>query len=366
MYESSYPDGAGVRHYPAADARQIAFIEKFAKLNDPVLITGPTGTGKEDRAKLIHAISPRQKKTFVPVNCGGIHDETLISQMFGHVKGAFTGAIKDQEGAVDMAQGGTLFLDEIGDMQALAQAKLLRFLNDGTYQRFGAMGKDSKADVRIICATNKDLSKMVRQGGFREDLYYRINVFSLTLPPMSIKALISKEHPEHSFEEYFRRFAVEGGLVRRRDNKWDPRLPDKWTFKLPRMTPAAIKVLSGYHFPGNYRELSNILKYAFVKCDGKTIKKDDLPNYIWSSRLAATGGDFSSLPAREFFPAVNRLIYERLEREVRDQGSILRASKEFDLNQPRLSRLLDRSREGKAIGIKKGGPNETALPPDSP
>jgi DNA-binding NtrC family response regulator len=349
VYERSDPDGRGVLYYSAALARQMGFIEKFAKLNDPVLITGATGTGKEDLARFVHDISPRRKKAFVPVNCGGIHEDTLIAEMFGYIKGSHSMATEDQIGAVDKAEGGTLFLDEIGDMPLLAQVKLLRFLNDGKFQRYGDMGSDNEADVRVICATNRDLWEMIRQGTFREDLYHRIKVFSVAISPMSIKSLISKEHPERSFEEFFRRFAVDGNLVRSEGNKQDCQLPDKWTFKPPRMAPAALKVISGYPFPGNYRELINVLKHAFFKCDGETIKKDDLPDDIRSSRPATPGGDLSSLSAREFFPALNRLIYERLEREVRNRGSILAASRELGISNTRLPRLLGSARLGEAI-----------------
>lgn len=321
--------------------KQWPFVKAAAKTKEPILITGPSGTGKEIIARLCHDVSPRRKKNFVPINCGGLNEETLISELFGHVKGAFTGAVADKRGAVDKAEKGTLFLDEIGDMPALAQARLLRFLNDGSFQRLGALGENTKSDVRVICATNKDLPQLIKEGKFREDLYYRINVVPVVLPPLSITGLIAKKNPERSFEEVFRHFAVEFGYVDKEQ---------KYSYALPKMSAAALDALKNYQFPGNYRDLTNILKYAFLKCDDKTITPDDLPEYVFNSNMSKTENDVSTLPAHEFFPAVNKMIFDRLDRELKDhKGNVSATAKTFGMINTRFDRLRHKAQNGLAI-----------------
>jgi len=331
----------GVQFFAHGLTRQMPFIQTISKTKEPVLITGPSGTGKEIMARLIHDTSPRCKKKFVPINCGGLNEETLISELFGHVKGSFTGAVSDKKGAVDQAEKGTLFLDEIGDMPPLAQVKLLRFLNDGIFQRLGALGENTKSDVRVICATNKNLPQLIKEGTFREDLYYRINVFSVVMPPMDITALIGKSNQESSFDEMFRRFAIEFGYA---DEK------TKYSYNLPKISASALDVLKNYQFPGNYRELTNVLKYAFVKCDSKTVTPDDLPGYIFNSNLSKSGDDISSLPADEFFLAVNKLIFDRLDRELTDQkGNVSASAKRFGMTNTRFERLRHKAQNSEAV-----------------
>lgn len=337
--EFTGPDG--VWFVSSALAQQIPFIEKASKTKEPILITGPSGTGKEIMARLIHDTSPRCKKKFVPINCGGLNEETLISELFGHVKGAFTGAVSEKKGAIDKAENGTLFLDEVGDMPALAQVKLLRFLNDGIFQRLGDLGENQKSDVRVICATNKNLPELIKMDKFREDLFYRINVFSVVLPPLSIAGLIEKTYLERSFDEVFRRFAVKFGYAEKEK---------KYSYDLPKMSASALDVLKNHNFPGNYRELTNVLKYAFVKCDGKTITPDDLPGYIFNSNLSKSGDDISSLPAGEFFPAVNKLIFDRLDRELTDQkGNVSASAKRFGMTNTRFERLRHKAQNSEAV-----------------
>lgn len=346
VFEYSGP--SGVEIFDADRARQMPFIEKAARLNETILITGPSGSGKEGLARLIHGISPRRKMKFFPVNCGGINDETLISEIFGHVKGAFTGAYSDKQGAVALAEGGTLFLDEVGDMPPLSQAKLLRFLNDGFYQRMGDP-EEKRSDVRIICATNKDLPQMIREKKFREDLYYRINVFPVSLNGLTIKKIVDVEHPERRFDEWFRNYAVKYGHVEH--IKQYGHVEDKkfYGFQLPKMTAAALKVLVRYNFPGNWRELDSILKYAYVKCDGKSIKRDDLPSYVLNSNPEKKGDDLSSLPPEEFRKEISRIIYSRLESEQLIKGSIHSAAKSFGMDDGKFKRRLHDAQRGHAI-----------------
>ncbi len=222
-------------------------IKKVAPSNITVLIYGETGTGKELVAKAIHALSPRRDNSFVPVNCAAIPKELIESELFGHEKGAFTGATSSRDGKFQLAHGGTIFLDEIGDMSLDLQAKVLRILEDKELQRVGG-SKTITVDVRVIAATNKDLGKAVEEGNFREDLYYRLNVVPVQLPPL-------KERTEDilPLAEYF-----VGGRVKK-------------------ISPKAARLLESYEWPGNVRELKNCIDRAVVLGDGKVIQPEDLP-----------------------------------------------------------------------------------------
>lgn len=228
-------------------------IEQVADFETNVLITGQSGTGKELVARTIHELSDRADKPFVPINCGAIPPDLLESELFGHEKGAFTGAIASRTGRFELAEGGTLFLDEIGDMSLPMQVKLLRVLQERTFERVGS-GKTQKCDVRIVAATHRDLPKAVEAGEFREDLYYRLNVFPIEMPPLfkrvsDLPQLLNELFISHDADK-------ESGL---------------------RVTPAAVKVLANYPWPGNIRELSNLVeRLAIIKPSGK-IDVDDLP-----------------------------------------------------------------------------------------
>jgi transcriptional regulator with GAF, ATPase, and Fis domain len=222
---------------------------RLAETTEPVLILGASGTGKEFLAKTIHALSKRKNSKMITVNCGGLNDETLSSELFGHKKGAFTGAHRDKKGAIELAQDSTLFLDEIGDMPVKAQIALLRFLNDGTYQRFGESGKDREGNARIICATNQNLSQKGIEDKFREDLYHRINVFTIKIPSI---APLNKQRAETAFKTFLDAIAEEHELK----------------IKGPLLTENAFEKLSKYNYHGNYREMKNILRYALVKSNG--------------------------------------------------------------------------------------------------
>jgi two-component system response regulator PilR (NtrC family) len=228
-------------------------IAKLSRSQAPVYISGESGTGKELVANLIHAKGPRCDKPFVPVNCGAIPSELMESEFFGHKKGSFTGAVSDKQGLFQAADGGTLFLDEVAELPLHMQVKLLRAIQEKAVRPVGGQ-KEIPVDVRVLSATHKDLAKLVESGGFRQDLYYRINVIELKVPSLR---------------------------QRRQDI---PRLAGHILHKLcahqrihpPRISTEATGALQRYAFPGNVRELENILERALTLCDGENIQLDDL------------------------------------------------------------------------------------------
>ena len=223
----------------------IELAYKVSQSGTAVLITGESGTGKELLANFIHTSSPRTKMRFVPVNCAAISPNLVESELFGHEKGAFTGASARTAGKFEYATGGTLFLDEIGDLSLEAQAKLLRALQEKKIQRVGG-NREISVDVRVICATNQDLDKRVEKGAFRKDLLFRINVFPIKPPPL-------RERNDDVIP-LCRHFLSQ--------------LDDK---RGVRLTDGAIRVLTEYSWPGNVRELANVMERAVILCDGKTI-----------------------------------------------------------------------------------------------
>ncbi len=228
-------------------------IEQVADFNTNVLITGQSGTGKELVARTIHELSDRADKPFVPINCGAIPAELLESELFGHEKGAFTGAISARTGRFELAEGGTLFLDEIGDMSLPMQVKLLRVLQERTFERVGS-GKIRSCNVRIVAATHRDLPQAVLDGEFREDLFYRLNVFPIEMPPLYKR---TSDLPQLLDELFVSHSADARGELR--------------------VSPEAVKVLANYPWPGNIRELSNLVeRLAIIKPEG-SIDVDDLP-----------------------------------------------------------------------------------------
>jgi two-component system response regulator PilR (NtrC family) len=233
-------------------------IEKVANSTATVLILGASGTGKELAAKAIHYNGPRREKRFVAVNCGAIPETLMESELFGHLKGAFTGALSDRPGLFEQAEGGTLFLDEIGEVPLQLQAKLLRVLQEREFRRIGD-SIDRKADVRIIAASNRDIEEQVKEGSFRGDLYYRLDVVQVKMPPL-------RERPEDIpllIEHFYRKFAGE---------------PEEGRT----ITGDAMKALMLYPFPGNVRELENIVERALVIGD-RVISIDSLPGHVTSS-----------------------------------------------------------------------------------
>ena len=229
-------------------------IRDVTEVDVPVLIQGESGTGKELVAAAIHNEGYRANKPFVPVNCGALPEGLLESELFGHVKGSFTGAIRDKKGRFELAHGGTLFLDEVADLPRVLQAKLLRVLQGGAFERVGDE-KTISVDVRIISAANRDLKKEVKKGNFRDDLYYRINVFPIHMPPLRERRNDIPLLVDHFLHEAAQRY-----------NR-----------QLPMISKEAMSVMMDYRWPGNVRELQNAIQFAIVKCRGSEILSQDLP-----------------------------------------------------------------------------------------
>jgi NtrC-family two-component system response regulator AlgB len=246
---------------------------KAAASDVPVLLRGESGTGKTVLARAIHSMSPRNRGPFVVVNCPTLSEELLASELFGHAKGAFTGAIRDQAGRVEAAEGGTLFLDEIGEISTSLQAKLLRFLEEKEFERIGE-NKTRHADVRTVAATNRDLESQVSKGLFREDLLYRLNVIDLQLPPL-------RERPEDIIR-LARRFLLFFAKAARRQP--------------PTLSPAAEQALMAYGWPGNIRELRNAIERAVILWPAQIIEPQAFPPHISAHAKTESpqlGGDFS-------------------------------------------------------------------------
>jgi two-component system, NtrC family, response regulator AlgB len=246
---------------------------KAAASDVPVLLRGESGTGKSVLARTIHSMSPRSAQPFVVVNCPTLSEELLASELFGHAKGAFTGAVRDQAGRVEAAEGGTLFLDEIGEITPSLQAKLLRFLEDKEFERIGE-NKTRHADVRTVAATNRDLEEHVRNGLFREDLLYRLNVIDLKLPPL-------RERPEDILR-LARRFLIFFAKAARR--------------RPQELSKTAEAALLAYAWPGNIRELRNAIERAVILWPAQVIEPEAFPPQISTdarSRGPQLGGDFS-------------------------------------------------------------------------
>jgi two-component system NtrC family response regulator/two-component system response regulator HydG len=239
---------------------------KAAKHDATVLIRGETGTGKELFARLIVDESPRRDRPFIPVHCSAIDENLLGSMLFGHEKGAFTGAIGMKKGVFEEADGGTIFLDEIGELSGVMQVKLLRVLQEGEFMRLGGT-KPLRVNVRMIAATNRDLEKGIRDGQFREDLFYRLNVIALTLPPLRERREDIPELVRHYVEALSRETAR----------------------GLNSVAPEAMARLQGYDWPGNIRELRNVVERGLVLAEKGIITEDDLPPEV-APRAARPAG----------------------------------------------------------------------------
>ena len=233
--------------------KMATMVRKVAKLDSTILITGESGTGKSTIARMIHQQGPRAGAPFVAVNCASLPRDLIEAELFGHAKGAFTGAVGDRPGRVEIADGGTLFLDEIGDLPLELQPKLLTFLQDRIIQRIGS-NKEIPVDVRLIAATHQDLSKMCQQKQFRQDLYYRINVLGLEIPPVRERVL---DIPDLAVSILARISQRRGGQA-------------------PRLSEAAAEKLQSYSWPGNIREMENVLESVTAFCEADTISATDL------------------------------------------------------------------------------------------
>ncbi len=236
----------------------VAMVDKIAPTSATVLIQGESGTGKELIARRLHFKSERLDQPYITVNCGALQETLLESELFGHEKGAFTGALNQKVGLVETADNGTLFLDEIGEMSLPIQAKLLRFLQEGEFYRIGGK-RPLKVNVRVISATNRDLEEEVKNGRFREDLFYRLNTITLRMPPLRKR---TEDIPE--LVEYFLENSRFGGAIR----------------KSLRIDPAVIDVFKSYMWPGNIRELQNTVERMKILSDGPKLTLDDIPSNI--------------------------------------------------------------------------------------
>jgi sigma-54 specific flagellar transcriptional regulator A len=228
-------------------------VRQVAAYDSNVLILGESGTGKEVVARAIHDCSPRHARPFVPINCGAIPAELLESELFGHEKGAFTGALATRKGRFELAEGGTIFLDEIGDMNPIMQVKLLRVLQERVYERVGSCSSQ-RCDVRIIAATHRNLEDSIARGSFREDLYYRLNVVPVEVPPLRERRA--------DLPLLIETLAQQVATAHRHP---------------VRFAPATIAVLQDYRWPGNVRELANLIERLSIQCNGAAVGIDDLP-----------------------------------------------------------------------------------------
>jgi transcriptional regulator with PAS, ATPase and Fis domain len=232
-----------------------AEVDRVARSDAKVLITGESGTGKELVAHAVHTGSGRVERPFIAVNCAGLSETLLETELFGHVKGSFTGAYRDKLGKLELADTGTMFLDEIGEMTLRMQGLLLRFLETGELQKVGADRMTGRVNVRVLAATNRNLRDMITQGTFREDLFYRLNVIHLAVPPL-------RDHREDIPElinHFLGHFVGSAGNV------------------ACDVSPEAMSLLTAYHWPGNVRELENVIERALILCDSGSIEPEHLP-----------------------------------------------------------------------------------------
>jgi len=243
-------------------------LEKVAPTKTNILITGESGTGKELVAKAIHYNSPRKDKPFVTLNCGAIPESLIESELFGHMKGAFTDAVSTKKGLFEVADEGTIFLDEISELPLMMQVKLLRVIQDKEFKRVGGT-EDIRVDVRIISATNKDLEEAVREKRFREDLFYRLNVIQIKLPPLRER----KEDIPLLADHFLKKYCEELGK------------------SITRISPEALQFLMNYDFPGNVRELQNIIERAVALETGSQLSLENLSSYL-ENQLPAKKGAF--------------------------------------------------------------------------
>jgi DNA-binding NtrC family response regulator len=293
--------------------RVVQLIEKVASSDATVLVRGASGTGKELVARAIHRNSPRRDRPLVTVNCAALQESLLESELFGHEKGSFTGAVSAKRGLIEVAEGGTLFIDEIAEMTPTLQAKLLRVLEDGHYRRVGGT-QEFHADVRVIAATNKLLEEEQKAGRFREDLFYRLNVVSIALPLLRERRQDIPELVEHLMT------TRQIGSVR------------------SRVSPEAMEAMMRYEWPGNVRELANVLERAQILAEDNLITLDDLPDSIVSASPAAEPAGSNPLHLHE---AERRHVLDVLQQV---HGNKVHAARTLGISRRALYRLIDKHR----------------------
>ena len=299
--------------------KRIGLVQKTGA---SVLITGESGTGKELIARAIHHGSPRSSGPFIPVNCSAIPKDLAESTLFGHVRGAFTGADKDRAGCFDLADGGTLFLDEIGDMPADIQAKLLRVLEDGRFLPVGGT-QEKRVDVRVLAATNRDLQTDIASGAFRQDLYFRLARFPVHVPPLRER----REDIPLLAQHFLRLFAEEMGM--------DP----------PPLSAEALSALEGHGFPGNVRELKNIVERALIESGGGELRPGHLHLFVAAAGSGAPGAGAAydlEAAAAEFplnLEQAEKLLIGRALKQT--GGNIAAAARLLGTNRPRVYRYIE-------------------------
>ena len=289
-----------------------------AQVDSTILLLGESGTGKELLAKAIHVNGPRKKGPFIAVNCGAIPAALLESELFGHRRGAFTGAVLDQRGKVEAASGGTLFLDEVGDLELALQVKLLRLLQEKEIEKLGA-GKPTKVDARILAATNRDLGSLVKSGSFREDLYYRLSVIPIELPPLRERRADVPLLADHFLDKYARKFGKELKLER-----------------------SVFRILERYPWPGNIRELENLMERLAALHPAGTVSPGDLPENF-TSDASTVGEVLLQIPA------------EGLDLQKLEEGLIKEALERNDWNQTRAAKFLGLTRNTLTYRMQKFG-----------
>lgn len=292
----------------------MAMAKKMAPLQMPVLITGQSGVGKEVIAQVLHHWSEREGRNFIPLNCGLLQDQLLESELFGHSKGAFTGAGHDHDGLFQAANDGTLFLDEIGELTASCQAKLLRVLETGEYRPLGST-KIRRTNARIIAATHRNLEKMISQGRFRQDLYYRLNVLTINIPPLHQRAEDIPLLVEHFLQQPL------GNTPR------------------PTITPRAMQQLMAHHWPGNVRELKNTIERLRVHCDTE-ISADSIDSVITrhpdSRETANSPALFNRvIPLANLERAYIKWVLEQCD------GNVSKASKALGVSRTTIYRIIN-------------------------
>jgi two-component system response regulator AtoC len=265
------PGAGGIITASEAMEEVLRVIDRVAPTDSSVLILGESGTGKELVARALHDRSPRSAQAFVPIHCGALPREVLESELFGHEKGAFTGAVNTKPGLIELAEGGTLFLDEIGEMEPDSQVKLLRVLESLSFFRVGGTRRRT-VDMRLVAATNRDLTEAIKTNQFRQDLYYRINTITVSLPPLRERREDIRPLAEHFLEQN----AAYGKKV---------------------LSPASLQALQRYDWPGNVRELQHVIQRAVILCRGDMIQVDDLTAEVRGGRPATTpaGGSLEEM-----------------------------------------------------------------------
>jgi nitrogen regulation protein NR(I) len=316
-------------------------LERVADSPTTVLITGESGTGKELVARALHDHSTRRDKPFIKVNCAAIPKELIESELFGYERGAFTGAVTSKPGRFELANGGTLFLDEIGEIPVEMQVKLLRALQESEFERVGGI-KTMRVDVRLVAATNRDLKKLIAQQAFREDLFYRLNVVSIRLPALRERATDIPLLVEH----FLRKFN------------------DRLKKNVVGVEPEALDLLSAHGWPGNIRELENVMERAVLFCDAARLRVEDLPAELRGA-IRAPGHaavappdasvDLGSLPADGGLKEHVKVAMSRLERDL-----VSRALKQTNHNVTHAARLLKISRKGLQLKMKELGLREAS------